>query len=101
MHYICGILETCLCLLLRPQDEPLVPDDDVDRKIKRQQPDEDNSAEIEAASFKKFHMEVNALSRVSGWAGFITAGDTVHLISGCMYSTFLCPHLCIHMHHMV
>ncbi len=49
----------------------MVPDDDVDRKIKRQQPDEDNSAEIEAASFKKFHMEVNALSRVSEWAGFL------------------------------
>ncbi len=47
------------------QDEPLIPEDDVDRKAKRQQPDEDNSAEIEAASFKKFHMEVTALSRVS------------------------------------
>ena len=37
----------------------------MEKKAKRQQPDEDNSAEIEAASFKKFHMEVNALARVS------------------------------------
>ena len=48
----------------------MIPEDDVDRQLRtrKQQTDEDNSAEIEIASFKKFHMEVNALARVSsGW----------------------------------
>ena len=45
----------------------MIPEDDVDRQLRtrKQQTDEDNSAEIEIASFKKFHMEVNALARVS------------------------------------
>ncbi len=50
------------------QDEPLTPDDDVDRQLrtrKQQQPSEEESAEIEAASFKKFPVEVNSLARVS------------------------------------
>ncbi len=49
------------------QDEPLTPDDDVDRHLKggKQQLHDDESAEIEAASFKKFPVEVNALTRVS------------------------------------
>ena len=49
------------------QDEPLTPDDDVDRHLKggKQQLGDDDSAEIEAASFKKFPVEVNALTRVS------------------------------------
>ncbi len=53
---------------LPSQDEPLTPDDDVDRQLrarKQQQPNEDESAEIEAASFKKFPVEVNSLARVS------------------------------------
>ena len=48
------------------QDEPLTPDDDVDRQLRarKQQSTEDDSAEIEAASFKKFPVEVNSLARV-------------------------------------
>ena len=34
---------------------------------------EDDSAEIEAASFKKFPVEVNALTRVGGW-GLVAVG---------------------------
>ena len=50
-----------------PQNEPLTPDDDVDRQLKahKQQTHEDDSAEIEAASFKKFPVEVNCLTRVT------------------------------------
>ena len=50
------------------QDEPLSPEDDVDRQLKNSKVKslEDDSAEIEAASFKKFPVEVNALTRVCG-----------------------------------
>ena len=50
-----------------PQDEPLSPNDDVERQLrsKKQQSTDDDSAEIEAASFKKFPVEVNSLARVS------------------------------------
>ena len=49
------------------KDEPLTPDDDVDRQLKgrKQQVQDDDSAEIEAASFKKFPVEVNTLARVN------------------------------------
>lgn len=52
---------------LPPQDEPLTPDDDVERQLRsrKQQSSDDDSAEIEAASFKKFPVEVNSLARVS------------------------------------
>ena len=48
------------------QDEPLSPEDDVDRQLKagKSKSVEDDSAEIEAASFKKFPLEPNALTRV-------------------------------------
>lgn len=48
------------------QDEPLTPDDDSDRqnKSKKQQNHYDDSAEIEAVSFKKFPLDVNSLAKV-------------------------------------
>ena len=54
--------------IILSQDEPLSPEDDVDRQLKasKTRSVEDDSAEIEAASFKKFPVEVNALTRVSG-----------------------------------
>jgi hypothetical protein len=54
-------------LFLPPKDEPLTPDDDVERQLRsrKQQSSDDDSAEIEAASFKKFPVEVNSLARVS------------------------------------
>ena len=57
------------------QDEPLSPDDDVDRQLKasKSKSVEDDSAEIEAASFKKFPVEVNALTRVRGGAGGVVS----------------------------
>ena len=44
----------------------MTPNDDVDRQLRarKQQSAEDDSAEIEAASFKKFPVEVNSLARV-------------------------------------
>ena len=45
----------------------MTPDDDVERQLRsrKQQSTDDDSAEIEAASFKKFPVEVNSLARVS------------------------------------
>lgn len=55
-----------LSWFLPPQDEPLTPDDDVERQLRSRklQSTDDDSAEIEAASFKKFPVEVNSLARV-------------------------------------
>lgn len=62
------------------QDEPLSPEDDVDRQLKASKTKsiEDDSAEIEAASFKKFPVEVNSLTRVRGVAGVCGLGS--HLV---------------------
>ena len=48
------------------KDEPLAPEDDVERQLraKKLQTAEDDTAEIEAASFKKFSVEANSLARV-------------------------------------
>ena len=59
-----------MCIIvgvLSDQDEPLSPSDDVERQLRsrKQQSTDDDSAEIEAASFKKFPVEVNSLARVS------------------------------------
>lgn len=45
----------------------MAPEDDVERQIRARklQTPEDDTAEIEAASFKKFSVETNALARVS------------------------------------
>jgi hypothetical protein len=64
--------ELLLCRLLK--DEPLTPDDDSDlqSRTKKQQSHDDDSAEIEAVSFKKFPLDVNSLTKVRvGWVHWV------------------------------
>ncbi|CAI7993434.1 Serine/threonine-protein kinase tor, partial [Geodia barretti] len=69
--------ELLLVRLLR--DEPLSPEDDVDRQLKagKSKSVEDDSAEIEAASFKKFPLEPNALTRAWSSVGRVSKEDWV------------------------
>jgi FKBP12-rapamycin complex-associated protein len=69
--------ELLLVRLLR--DEPLSPEDDVDRQLKagKSKSSEDDSAEIEAASFKKFPLEPNALTRAWSSVGRVSKEDWV------------------------
>lgn len=60
-----------LCRLLK--DEPLTPEDDVDRR--KQQVQEDDSSEFDSASFKKFPVEVNSLTRAWTNTGRVSKDD--------------------------
>ena len=61
IHILAGLVAS-IATYIFTQDEPLTPEDDVDRR--KQQVQEDDSSEFDSTSFKKFPVEVNSLTRV-------------------------------------